>query len=593
MKKTTGSEFADFVGLLRNILVPAARPGFVYLLILVVTGALLSVGGPLLLKLSVDHLSLTSSDSARQAAAVLVSAYVAVLWLEKMLKECKAALYVRVEQSIQRALIDHVLSAIIGRELKADTGINAGPAQEDLSNGLIGFRILLSNYTLTLIPVVLQFFVMLGVFFFVYGAEYFLIMLVAFTVYTLLFFRSTLKLQALQKEALKYRNCAGSKMADALLNIEAVKAFGLEGGVVKGVDLQMAEAETLWSKFSRKRLFYSVAQISVMVVALSSVLGIAFFQVSGGEVTAGGLVLLIFYLTSIVQPIESLSLSYKEIKQGEILFFSLFKYLEPAEKNQSLPDIILPDVSAPTLEFLGVSFNHANRQSILSDVSFSIRGGSLTAVVGASGSGKTTLSRLLMGFYEPSSGEILMNGLNLSTFSAASLRRVITWVPQHTTLFDDSAFFNVWVGDIDRPASAVSSAIDAAYASSFLMKLPEGTDSNLGRRGHQLSGGEKQRIAIARAYLRGSRIIVFDEATSALDAVNERLFFTRLKSDFTALTRIVITHKLEAVVDAEQIIVMSGGRVVEMGTHAELLSLMGEYSRLWDSRLGLKKELIA
>ncbi|ELQ17921.1 ABC transporter [Pseudomonas fluorescens BRIP34879] len=592
LEKTIVRNFARKADVLKKIISSDVRSRFFYLLILVGVGALLSVGGPLLLKFSVDHLGDTSSENSHQSAAILVSAYVCVIWIDKVLKEYKAALYIRVEQGIQRTLINNALRAIMAFKLDLDSSVTTQSVHEELSNGLIGFRMLFSNYTMILIPVFFQFIVMLNVFFLVYGVAYLLIMVLAFSVYAILFFRSARNLQILQRKALAYRTCAGSKMTDALLNIEAVGAFSLENDVVSTVDDQMARAEKIWAELSTRRLFYGVAQISVIVVALAAVLGIAFIQVKDGDVTAGGLVLLIFYLASIVQPMESLSLAYKEVKQGEVLFSKLFKYMEFVKKPQSLPDIKLQDSSSPSLEFRKVSFRQSNRQLTLSNASFKIPGGSLTAIVGASGSGKTTVSRLLMRFYKPSSGEILINGFNVSSFSTESLRRLITWVPQNATLFDESVFFNVWVGNVDSSASEVRSAMEAAYASIFLMRFPEGSESYAGGRVGQLSGGERQRIAIARAYLRGSRVIVFDEATSALDTVNEKLFFSRLKSDFKALTRIIITHKLEAVVDAEQIIVMAGGEVVEVGTHVELLSQVGEYARLWNSRSGVKEELI-
>ncbi|GKS05350.1 ABC transporter ATP-binding protein/permease [Pseudomonas syringae pv. theae] len=568
-------------------LLPVVKMDFYLLLSAVSLAAFLGVGGPLLLKFSVDKLMLLANDSARNTAVVLVGAYICALWLEKMVREYKSALYVCVEQSAQRKLVEVMLKALIGMEAENSFSRSDNAVHEELSNGLIGFRMIFNSYAMVLIPIVFQFSIMLVVFLVFYGVAYFLVMLAGFFVYTLLFLKSTQKLKYLQLDALKYRVCAGAKMTDALSNLEAVRAFSLEDHVIGDIDGQMSQAEERWVQFSKKRLLYNVIQVTVIVLAISVVLIMAFRQVRSDVVSVGDLILLFFYLASIIQPMESLSVAYKEIKQGEVLFSKMAKYLEHMPISVSLPRIKLGSALPPSIEFCEVSYMDSKNQSILNNVSFTVEGGSFTAVVGESGSGKTTLSKILMRFYDPSDGKILVGGLDASEFNKESLRKIITWVPQNVSLFNESIFDNVRVGDLFSPASNVWAAIESAKVSAFLIASPDDPQGKKSSAEYveNLSGGEKQRIAIARAFLRNSQVIILDEATSALDTISERFFFSNLKHDLAHVTRLIITHRLEAVVDADSIIVMLNGQVVETGTHAELLASEGEYSRLWKSRL--------
>ena len=365
------------------------------------------------------------------------------------------------------------------------------------------------------------------------------------------------------------------------LNYETVKYFGNEEFEARRYDEHLKSYESAAVKNEASLGLLNIGQSLIIAGAVTGLMVLVAEGVAAKTFTLGDLVLVNGLLIQLYIPLNFLGMVYREIKQSLLDMDRMFRLLHEGREIEDRPGAPELPGGPATVEFSGVSFFYEPQRQILFDVSFVIPAGHRVAVVGHSGSGKSTLARLLYRFYDVSGGEILVNGLALKSVKQASLRAAIGIVPQDTVLFNDSILYNIRYGRPQASDAEVIEAARAAHIHDFIETLPKKYQAMVGERGLKLSGGEKQRVAIARALLKNPRILIFDEATSALDSRAEKAIQAELGRISQGRTTLVIAHRLSTVMDADQILVLHQGRVVERGSHMELLDLKGEYARMW------------
>ena len=367
----------------------------------------------------------------------------------------------------------------------------------------------------------------------------------------------------------------------ALLNYETVKYFNNEDFEAKRYDESLEKLRRAALKSQSTLSLLNTGQQLVIAAALVAMLWRATQGVVDGRLTLGDLVMVNAFMIQLYIPLNFLGVLYREIKQNLTDLDKMFRMLETHREVDDVPGAPALRVSEGTVRFENVNFAYEPARPILHDLSFEIPAGKTVAVVGPSGAGKSTLARLLFRFYDVSGGRITIDGQDIRQVTQTSLRQAIGIVPQDTVLFNDTVEYNIAYGRPGATREQVEAAAKAAHVHNFIAATPKGYDTMVGERGLKLSGGEKQRVAIARTLLKNPPILIFDEATSALDSANERAIQAELKSAAAGKTALVIAHRLSTVVDAHEIVVLDAGRIVERGAHAELLARDGRYAEMW------------
>jgi ATP-binding cassette subfamily B protein len=548
-------------------------------LLFLVAAKLANVGVPLVMKAIVDGLDPTLAVLTVPAA--MLAMYGILRFSTTLFAELRDVVFVRVTQRAIRRVALGVFRHLHDLSLRFHLDRQTGGMTRDIERGTRGISTLLSYLIFSIIPVILEFSlvaaVLLARFDWRFAAITFAAV-VAYIAYT--FFISEWRIE-IRKHANELDSKANTRAIDSLLNYETVKYFGNEEFEAGRYDesLQRYEAAAVRNEMSLGLL--NIGQSLIIAAAVTALMALAAEGVAAKKLSIGDLVLINGLLIQLYVPLNFLGMVYREIKQSladmDKMFRLLSQNLEVKDKPGA-PD--LPDVPA-AVEFRNVNFGYDANRKILFDVSFAIPAGSRVAVVGHSGSGKSTLARLLYRFYDVNEGSIVVSGIDVREVKQKSLRAAIGIVPQDTVLFNDSIRYNIHYGRTGASEAEVVEAARAAHIHEFIETLPAKYESPVGERGLKLSGGEKQRVAIARAILKNPRILIFDEATSALDSETERSIQGELTRIAQGRTTLVIAHRLSTIMDADQILVMDAGRIIERGTHRELLEAGGQYAQMW------------
>jgi len=540
---------------------------------------LANVAVPLVMKEIVDGL-----DARLQVVAVpvaLLATYGLLRFSTTLFGELRDVVFVRVTQNAIRQVALGVFRHLHALSLRFHLERQTGGMTRDIERGTRGISTLLSYLLFSIIPVILEFALVAAVLLGKFDWRFAAVTFGAVVVYISFTIGVTEWRIDIRRKANELDSKANTRAIDSLLNYETVKYFGNEEFEARRYDRSLRRYEDAAVRFESSLGVLNVGQSLVIAAAVTALMFLAAGGVAGGKLTLGDLVLVNGLLIQLYIPLNFLGMVYREIKQSLLdldRMLRLQREHREVDDQPGAPD--LPDGPA-TVEFSGVGFAYESKRQILFDVSFVIPAGQRVAVVGHSGSGKSTLARLLFRFYDVSSGGILINGADIRNVTQASLRGAIGIVPQDTVLFNDTIRYNIHYGRTDASDAEVVEAARAAHIHDFIESLPAKYESMVGERGLKLSGGEKQRVAIARALLKNPRILIFDEATSALDSKAEKAIQAELERISVGRTTLVIAHRLSTVMDADMILVLNHGRIVERGTHRELLALGGEYSRMW------------
>lgn len=549
-----------------------------------------SIGLPFVLKHTVDALNTPSGQAELIAVPfALVAAYGLFRLINVLLGEVRDTLFGRVTERAMRRLGLKVFEHLHHLDLDFHLNRQTGGLSRDMERGTSGISFLMRFLVFNIVPTLLEIIIVIGVLFYNYGISFALIILVSVLAYIGFSVKVTDWRTHYVRQANQADSQSSSRAIDSLLNYETVKYFNNEQYETSRYDGELENWETARRKNRLSLFALNGGQATIIALAMTSMMAMAAYQVANDKMTIGDFVLINAFTMQIFMPLNFLGFVYREIRSSLANIENLFALLARmpiVTESTEAPEL---KVSSGQIEFKQVGFNYHSDRPILQNVSFVVKAGQKVAVVGESGAGKSTLVKLLFRFYDVNSGSICIDGQNIRDVNQHSLRQAIGIVPQDTVLFNDTIFENIRYGRPNASDAQVQQAINLAHLQGFIESLPDGSNTQVGERGLKLSGGEKQRVAIARTILKRPPIMVFDEATSSLDSQSEQSILNALREIADGHTSLVIAHRLSTIIDADNIVVMHKGQIVEQGTHAELLIHNGNYAQLWHTQQNSNK----
>jgi ATP-binding cassette subfamily B protein len=547
-----------------------------------------NVGVPLVLKEIVEYFERAKDEPLLMATVLPVSLLLAYGLLKlgaSLFNELRDVVFAKVRYRAMRRLSTRVLEHLHRLSLRFHLDRKTGAVSRDLERGTRSVSQILNYMAFSILPIMIEFTLVAFILVRDYAPVFALAMFGSVVVYILVTFAITEWRMDFRHYMNRLDSEANTQAFDSLINYETVKYFGNEDMELRRYDGTLSEWEEWAVKSQTSMSLLNLGQGSVIALGVTLVMYLAMRGVATGEIGIGDLVLLNAFLLQLFIPLGFLGIVYRQIKYSLADMDLIFKLLESEPEIRDAPDASPLEISGGAVRFEGVDFGYQPERQILHDLHLEVPAGGNIAVVGHSGAGKSTLARLIYRFYDVNAGRITIDGQDIRGLTQESLRAAIGIVPQDTVLFNQTIRYNIAYGRPDASQAEVARAAEMAHIRDFIEQLPDGWETVVGERGLKLSGGEKQRVAIARAILKNPRILIFDEATSSLDSRTEQAIQETLAEVAAQHTTLVIAHRLSTVVDADRILVMSSGRVIESGTHAQLLAAGGVYREMWELQL--------
>ena len=557
----------------------------IFALLSMILAKVASVYTPLILGDAVDSLTDLSSgiNLLLYVPIAIIISYGFVRIASFAFNEIRDALFSKVSQNAIRKVSLKIFKHLHFLSLDFHLSRQTGGLNRYIDRGTKGIDFLLRYVLFNVVPTFIELLLVIGILLTLYGYEYALITFVTISIYIILTFTITQWRIQFRKDMNTADNDASTKMIDSLLNFETVKYFNNEDHEFSRLDESLAKYENAANKNRMSLSLLNVSQTFVIMIGITIMLVLSVFGIKNGTISVGGFVVINAYMLQLYQPLNFLGTIYREIRQSLIDMENMFNLLN--EKN-NVKDAGKNNIENKNSEiiFKNISFGYHPDRLIIKNLSFKLTKGKSLAIVGPTGAGKSTISKLLFRFYDPLSGEIIINNTNIKEYKQLDLRKIIGIVPQDTVLFNDTIYYNISYGNPKASREEIINAAKIAGIHNFIESIPEKYNTIVGERGLKLSGGEKQRVAIARTVLKNPSVYFFDEATSALDSSTEKEIIKNLEKISENKTTLIIAHRLSTVSKADNIIVIDQGRIVESGNHEQLLKAKGLYAEMWEKQ---------